>query len=642
MSKKQPPAAATAPVITENQLIADFWQRDTILSLILTAAVVAVYALSVNNGLVFFDDDKAILYNHALQNPSLTKFFTGQNLGMYAPISWIAYWVGSLISGKEAWGYHLLGLIFHAINAVVLHRILRRLLGADRAWLAFFAALLFAVHPIQVEAVSWAAALSTVLFASGYLGGWYGFVRYAEGKRRWLPISLILFVLACLSKSAAVTLPLLLVATSWLFFNVEMKRLLRTTLPYFGAALVFGAYTFVTREAEGHDIETTSAAFSFVDRFFMVSQTLLFYPFKVLFPIGFTIAYPFVKINGSWHWTYYVAPVVVALLAVFVALKYRKNQLVLFSVLLYLLPLCIMLPFRTVGSFELRSDRYAYISSVGIFLLIGLLLERLNNKVRTGILVALAVVLGALATQQTNVWKDGVALFKNCTTHTPESSLCQCNLAYNQLITEDFNGAIKHYSEALKYDKNTIEAYNGRGQAYLFTNKIPEALADFTAAIQSGISTPKLHLNRGKCLVMMDKAAEALPDLNKSLQLEPKSAEALFFRAIAREQSGQVAEAESDYTAAINMDPKMAEPRLNLGMLYFQRADYAKAIEDFTAALANKPPQSPQILNNRANAYYKLGRYPEALADANAAIGMNPNYKRAQETKRMVEAAMGR
>jgi protein O-mannosyl-transferase len=634
MTQKQPVQATSSPATPTSDYK---WP----IRFLLAAAVVVVYATSVSNGFVFFDDDKAILYNSALKNPSLGKFFTGQNLGMYAPFTWIAYWVGSLLSGQEAWGYHLLGMLLHALNAVLVHMILRRLLGAERGRLALFAALLFAVHPIQVEAVSWAAALSTVLFASGYLGAWYAFVRYAQsGGAKWWIGSMVLFAAACLSKSAAVTLPMVLVATSWLFFSGSLRQLLRATLPYFGLALVFGAYTFVTREAEGHNIEATSAAFSVADRFFMVCQTILFYPFKLLVPAGFSIAYPFVKLGGSWHWTYYVAPVVLLAASVFVALKCRKQPITLFALAVYLLPLTVMLPFRTVGSFELRSDRYAYVSCIGVFLLVGLLLERLPKPARLGALGVTALVLAGLAWQQTSVWKEGVVLFKNCTAKTPESSLCQCNLAYNQLINNDFAGAITHYSEALKYDPNTIEAYNGRGQAYLFSNKIPEALADFTAAIQSGISTPKLYLNRAKCLVQLNRPAEALPDLRKSLDLEPNSPEAYLYKGMAHERTGQTAEAERDYTTSIQQNPKAAEPRINRGVLYFQQGKYAEAEADFTAALESRPPQMPQLLNNRANARFKLGRLTEALADANAALAANPNYTRARDTKAMLEAAM--
>ena len=82
--------------------------------LCLLAAAWIAYGGSISNDFVYFDDDKAILYNKTLQNPSLSKFFSGQNLGMFAPLTWIFYAIGQSISGQSAWGYHLLGVLLHS------------------------------------------------------------------------------------------------------------------------------------------------------------------------------------------------------------------------------------------------------------------------------------------------------------------------------------------------------------------------------------------------------------------------------------------------------------------------------------------------------------------------------------------------
>lgn len=666
--------------------------------LLLLGAVVVVYAASLSNGFVFFDDDKAILYNRTLENPSLGKFFSGQNLGMYAPLTWIGYWVGSWISGQEAWGYHLLALALHALNAMLAFRLLQALTG--RFWPAFTAALLFAVHPMQVEAVSWAAALSTVLFSTFYLGSLLAWVRGMRSPTLliWPAISLILFVLACLSKSAAVTLPLVLSALVFLFSKEQSGKFWLRTIPFYAVALVFGLYTFATRAQEGHDIAASSAAFSLVDRFFMICQTVLFYPFKLLLPLGYEISYPFVKAGGSWPWTYYAAPVVLAVLIFFFFYKkWWQNRELALGLALYFLPLTVMLPFRTVGSFELRSDRYVYISCLGLFLLGGFLLEKIRSKeVRLAILLVFGGGLAFLASRQTAVWKDGVSLFENCKScdenMSQSGAVWKVNLAYNELIKErenpqdkkrDFADAAKHYTEALEIDPNMVEAYNGRGQAYLQLNKIPEALEDFNKAIQAGISTPKLFLNRGKCLALLNRPDEAIPDLTKSLALEPASAEAYlyrgrclvvlnrpaeaipdltkslelaaassevslfrpdeayFFRAAAREKTGDP-QAEADYSAAIQENPNSVQALVNRGFFRYKARRYDEAIADYSAAqqIAVQSLQ-PMILSNRAAAQLAAGRPEQALADANKALEINPNYKRAYENRAGAYQALG-
>lgn len=618
-----------------------FWSHPWLPAIAVAAAGILAYFAGVTNGFVFFDDDKAILYNETLQNPSLSRFFSGQNLGMYAPFTWIAYWLGYLISEKEAWGYHLLGLLIHGINAALVFFAVRKITG--HGWLPVFTALLFAVHPVQAEAVSWAAALSTVLFSGFYLASLLVYLNWRDhpvSKPFLLLLSVLLFAMSSLSKSAAVTLPLLLIALDYFKQEKLIGKLWLSKIPYFLISFAAGYYTFVTRAAEGHDIEAASATFTIFDRFLMVCQTILFYPIKLLVPFGFSIAYPFVKISGSWDWMYYAAPIILIGLAGLVLWRFRRDREVLLGLALYLLPLAVMLPFRTVGSFELRSDRYVYLSSIGIFLLIGLLIERAQPAMRAGATAVLGVLLGFLAWQQTQVWQNGISLFENCVDKTPESSLCQCNLAYSELLKLDFQGAIEHYSQALRYDSNTIEAFNGRGQAYMQVKMIPEALSDFNNAIRSGLSTPKLFLNRGKCLVMLNRPSEAIPDLSKSLELEPNAAEAWFFRASAKEKTSDVAGAASDYTEALKRKPDYIEALVNRGLLHMRAGKLSEAIADYSQAIQVNP-NIPMVWNNRAYAYLQKGNIALALNDANQALTVDPNYLRAYQTRAAIYQAMG-
>lgn len=633
--KQSPPQPiAVQPIASPEPPAAgfSFFEKTALPELTLAAVAFVVWAACIANGFVFFDDDKAILYNHALQNPTLAKFFTGQNLGMYAPISWIGYWVGSLLSGQEAWGYHLLGVLLHALNAVLVFRLLRGLTGLS--WAAFFAALLFAVHPVQAEAVCWAAALSTVLFSTFYLASALAWLRWRKEKGMgvaWLALSLLAFALACLSKSAAVTLPLVLLAMEFyvrqnvLPASPSRKNILAYLLPYFALSLWFGLNTFATRTAEGHDIEQTSAVFSALDRFWMVCQTALFYPFKLLLPFGFSISYPFVKNGGAWSPDYYAAPAVLAALGFFIWKKWRDRPDLLLGLALYLLPLTVMLPFRTVGSFELRSDRYVYLSCVGLFFVAGVFLDKMKPALRTGILVGAGVVLAFLAFLQTSVWKDGVAMFDNCVAKTPESALCQCNLAYNKLIGLDFQAAADHYSAALRSDASYIEAHNGRGQAYFNLRQIPQAYDDFDRAIKGGLSSPKLYLNRGKCLVMLGRSQEALPDLSKSLELEPKEPETWYFQGVAHEKTNSLDAALADYARAAELRPGYVEALTNRGVLLLNARRLEEAVAAFDAGIA-AAPNLALLHNNRANAHFQLGHYADAVRDASKALSLNAKY----------------
>jgi hypothetical protein len=214
----RPVETITAAAPDPAPALPNWWERPWVAIVVPVLLALVAFSGSLNNGFVFFDDDKAILYNRTLMNPSLGGFFSGQNLGMYAPLTWIAYWIGTLISptGQEAFGHHLLALGLHAFNAALVAACIRRITG--NAWLALATAVLFAVHPMQTEAVAWAAALSAVLFSTFYLLAILAYVRGLEARAAgqapvsWYALALLAFLAACLSKSAAITLPLVLLS----------------------------------------------------------------------------------------------------------------------------------------------------------------------------------------------------------------------------------------------------------------------------------------------------------------------------------------------------------------------------------------------------------------------------------------------
>ncbi len=599
----------------------------------LLAATAAVYYGSLGNDFVAFDDDKSIWYNQNLKNPSFKGIFGEQLVGMYVPMTSLLYTFIYQVFGEKAGAFHVAGLLVHLLNVVLAYKLVLRI--QHRTWAAFFVALMFGVHPMLAEAVSWVSALSTLMFSCFYLVTLHVFWSFLEGKgSKYYWLALLTFLMAGMSKSAAATLPLMLVALDWwrngkLNFHTFLSK-----WPFFLISAGLIVLTFLTRSAEGHDIGGM-ASFTAVDRVFMVSQTLFFYPVKLLLPFDYSILYPFSKLDGAWRADYYLAVPALLVLAWWIIKNWHRQRETILGIGMYVLPLCLMLPIVSVGTAEMRNDRYAYLPSLGIFLLLMLLVEKIKwPMVRYGLLSAIAVLFAVQTMKQSMVWKNGTALFKNCVDKTPDAALCQCNLGYSELLATKFEKSIDHYSKALELDKTYVEAYNGRGQAYLNVNKIPEALGDFTKAIEAGIVTPKLYFNRGKCLAMLSRFSEALPDLSRSLELEPKAPETWYFRAFANDRSGNPAQAISDYGKAIELNPNYVEALVNRGLLHYNDKNFKASLADYSAALNIAAPGiKPMILTNRANSYYSTGAFKEALADVNQALALDPKYERAIQSR---------
>ncbi len=653
-SKSPAPGAKGVPQTTKEVLVATkpvqpeaaassfdrFFERPWLLSALLVAATVAVYAVSLQNGFMVFDDDRAIRYNTVIKNPTFQGIFFSNNLGMYAPVTWLGYALVYAVAGEDATAFHAFSLLLH-IGCVLTLFALLRLLQPKRE-IAFFAALLFAVHPMQVEATSWIAGQSALTFSFFYL---LGMLAYAHWQRNNRPVfyalTFLAFVLSVLAKSAAVTLPLMLLALDWYRQGHLTFRNILGKTPFFLGSLAFGLYTFATREAEGHDLVVSSKAYNMLDRFLMVCHSLLFYPVQLLAPFRLSIFYPMEKSNGTWPIDYYLAPLILGALA-WLTWKYAlKLRIAGLSALWYLLPLLVMLPYVSVGTFEMRSDRYVYISSAGFFLLLVWMAQKMQPLHRRTLLLAAAALYGWLAYNRSLVWNNEVTVFRDCVEKHPDAALCNCNLAYGELLNLEFDNSILHYTNTLRLDPTYVEAYNGRGQAYFELKKFPEAFSDFDNAIKGGIATPKLYLNRGKCLVILNRSEEAIPDLAQSIELEPRNPETYYFKGMAEDKTGKFDAAVADYSRAIELQPRYVEALVNRGFIHFREKRLDDAIADYSAALAVRPDVFI-ALNNRAAAYFQKGMLNEALADASKAIEVQPNYLKAYETRASILTAMGR
>ncbi|MBN8680613.1 MAG: tetratricopeptide repeat protein [Chitinophagales bacterium] len=609
-------------------------------AVVLTVVTVMAYYISLDNGFMVFDDDKAIRYNNLIKNPTFRGLFMANNLGMYAPITWCGYALVYALAGESASAFHTFSLLLH-IGCVLSVFTLMRMLQS-RAEVAFFTALLFALHPMQVEATSWIAGQSALTFSLFYLLSLMAYVQWQNSQRAlFFGLSIVAFLLSVLSKSAAVTLPVLLLALDWYKNGTVTLKNVLAKAPYFVVSLIFGLYTFSTREAEGHDLVVSSSAYNLFDRFLMVCHSLLFYPVKLLLPFKLSIFYPMQKTDGVWSIDYYLAPLALAAIG-WAAWKYgRRDRVIGLAALWYLIPLAVMLPYVSVGTFEMRSDRYVYISSVGFFLLLVYLAQRIPAEIRRGALIGMALLFGFLTLERSQVWNNEVSVFRDCVDKYPDAPLCNCNLAYGELLNLEFEPSVQHYTKALALDPSYVEAYNGRGQAYFQLKKFPEAFSDFDNAIKAGIVTPKLFLNRGKCHVILSRPAEAIPDLAKSLELEPRNPETWYFKAVAEGKTGDLAGALKDYSKAIELNPQYVEALVNRGLMYFNEQKYDEAIADYTSALSVRP----DIIiarNNRAMAYLSKGMLNEALADVNKSIEAQSNYPKSYETRAKVYTLMGK
>ncbi|MEO0008196.1 MAG: hypothetical protein RJA20_2392 [Bacteroidota bacterium] len=518
------------------------------LPVILAGTAALLFSSGLNNEMVDVDDHSA-----TTNNPAVTRLelFSGFNLGMFAPLTWLGYALCYQLGGENSFWYHFLGLIIHTCNVWLVFRLLRDL-GTTLS-VAGFVTFFFGIHPLQVEPVAWIAGFSTPLFSLFSLCSLRAYVRHtrSEGVGAGYWHALVFFVLAGLAKSAAAVLPLSLLALDLWMKRPVSRRTILEKVPFFVLALGMGILTLISRKHAG--LPDQPADFSVSDRFLMVCQTIVFYWKQILLPGGLSIWYPFVRDNGSWPWSYYASPFIL-LAVLFAAWRLRGSApVILAGLVFYLSNIVLSLPFSTFGTFELRSDRYNYLAIIGILLIIAsvpdLLRKRRPSLVNAawGVLCTAGLVFMVKSGLRIRDWQNTLKLI--------ESSMAAAG-------------------------DNFGKAYLWRGILQAEQGKYPQAVQDFDKAISINSKLYEAYKQRGNLMGPMKKFDQSVADLSVYLSAVPDAAAEYYNRGLSYTNLGKTGEAMADFSKCIELDPAFARAYRARGNTYLKLGETEKGQSD--------------------------------------------------------------
>ncbi len=553
-AKRIQPAKTTPAAPTGDSMAAWFPYFPVITAVIMFASTLGFEMLGI-------DDHMATVENPAVRNFSL-ETLTGQfNLGMFAPMTWLVYAVAYTLGGDNPFWYHFFSVVVHAFNAYLVYRLLER--QGVRQSVVLGVALLFAVHPIQVESVAWIAGFSTPLFSMFSLLGMLAYQKHAQqqasgfGKDYFLAMAF--FVLACLAKSTAVSLPLvLLVLDVWKKPNLTAAKRWLGYVPFFLVALAFGLYTIHTRTASGVPATVTSEVFSLFDRFLMVCYTPILYWGKLLFPVNLHIYYAFEKTDGQFPPAYYAAPFLLAGIA-FLAWRWRENHPFLYrGLLFYGANILFFLPLYTVGTFELCADHYNYLAAIGFFYLLGegwITLQKLYPKYLGSIIPWVwGIFIAVTCFMQMRIWKTTISVFN----HAIEKRAYQNGkMFYWRGIEQGDLGnqpaALSDFNTAIEMDSTLMDSYKFRGSLYAQAGQFDAALADLEKYLTSDPDNVGVWNNVAMIHMRLNHLPEALNAFNKTIELKPQVPISYQNRSKVYEMMGDKLRAEEDIQKAISI-----------------------------------------------------------------------------------------
>ena len=522
----------------------------------------------------------------------------------YWPVTYTTFWIEHKLWGFNPAGYHAVNIALHALNSVLVWRLLLRL-GVPGAWLV---SAVFAVHPVHVESVAWIIERKDLLSALFYLAAVHVWLRFTEAPHpgRYL-LCLALFAAALLSKSIAVTLPAALLLLRWWQAGRVTWRDAACVVPLF--ALAVGVT--LADLAFYRDRIDSALDYSLVERALIAARALWVYAHQLVWPASLPVLYPRWDVHPGDLLGWLAVAALVALGAALWFARDRIGRGPLAGVLFFALTLSPVLGFVDFRFMKLAfvADRFQYLASIGLLaVLLGAAVHfavRLNPRSRAlpalpVVAAAILVALGALSWQQSGIYRNDLAFARHIDAVNPRHYA-------GQLILSSELGVAGHHEEALAAARRGVALAEGR----------------------RGVQTHGTYLALGSALLALDHPVEAEAAFRSSLAVWPRSERSkprlMLARALVRQ--ARYEEGLTLYRALIREDPDDDAAYLYQGMTLLESGRHEAAVESFNRALAvlRDLQTEPTLHVLLGEALQNLGRPDAAAAHLDRAIALEPD-----------------
>ena len=579
--------------------------RRCLLALILIASTLLVYYGACSGGFVW-DDDYYVTRNPLLTAPDGLRriWFSLDSPSQYFPLTYTIFRFEREWWGLNPTGYHWVNLGLHIANALLVWRLLERL----RVPGAFLAAMIFALHPVQVESVAWITELKNVLMGLFFLLTLLAWIEFVDDqrKRRWpfYGLALLLYMFALSAKSTACTLPAALLLILWLQNKPITKGRLMQVTPFLLLGLGAGMIA-VWWERYHQGTRGVLFALNPIERLLVASRAFWFYLGKLFWPADLTFIYPQWKIVATdplaYLWT-------LAALGLCVAIYFGRRLVgrsLEVAIVFFVATMAPLLGFIMLYTFRYTfvADHYQYLACIGPIALVAAGTSRLGKFGKGGraisiVLASLALaLLGWLTWRQSSTYRNIETLWRTTLARNPE-----CWMAYNNLgITLAQQGnvaeAVQSYKKSIALHADYAEAHYNLGNALLQRGEVDEAIVECRKALALRPNDPDAHVALGTALLAKGAVDESIAEYGTALRLRPEDGDAHYNLGNALQQKGEITAAMAHYERALQIAPDIVEAHLNMGNVLLQQEDEREAIEHYEKALKISP-SSAKAQNN--------------------------------------------
>ncbi len=564
--------------------------------LILITAVLLVYWQVGDHEFINYDDNAYITDNAQVQKGLTSKgiiwAFTTSHTGNWHPLTWISHMLDCELYGLNPKGHHLTNVLFHTANAILRFVVLRWMTGA--IWRSGLVAALFALHPLHVESVAWAAERKDVLSTFFWVLTMVAYVHYVNrpGGKRYLLV-LVTFSLGLMAKPMLVTLPFVLLLLDYWPLNrfnpravpgsVEdqplgfrssgddkspiLKAVMEKT-PLFLMSL-FSCVVTVMAQQEAGAISTLEIV-PFKLRIANGLVSVVAYMGKMIWPQDLAVFYPH-PVSDLQIWKPVVAGLFLLILSTVALWVAQRCRYVLVGWLWYLGTLVPVIGLVQVGE-QAMADRYTYVPLIGLFIVVvwgfadlvkGWRSRRWVVSVSAAVMV-LALMAGSWL--QVAHWKNSVRLFKHALDATSNNYVAHYTLGNALALQGNLTGSVSHYNKALQIHPNFAEAHNNLGNALALQGNLTGAISHYNKALQINPDHAEAHRNLAVGLDRQGRHQEAIQHYAEVLRISPHDAQSHNNLGVALAEQGRLKEAVAHFTEALRIDPNFKEAQRNLDL----------------------------------------------------------------------------
>ncbi len=560
------------------------------------------------------------------------------------PLIKLSFALNYALGGTAVWSYHVVNLLIHILSGLTLLGVVRRTLlqpvlrdrfGSAALPLALVIALLWTVHPLQTESVTYTTQRCESLMGLFYLLTLYTFIRGTEsgGDARWLSLSVVTCLLGSASKEAMISAPLIILLYDRTFVVGTFRKALRERKTYYMGLVcswMFLIWLMVRAGAGNHSVGYIPGLPPSV---YMLNEfhAVAIYLRLAVWPYPQVLDYGPPEISNLGQ-VGFSAPVILLLLAgTLFALRRTPTPAHPWPALgflgcwffLILAPTSSFIPVKDV-----MAEHRMYLSLAAIIAVAVMGVYAWLGWRGMAIFLLVAPIYITLTILRNNDYRSEVAIWSDTVAKRPLNERAHINLAYALASEGRTTEALEQDEEAVRMDPQDSYAHGNLGAVMVQLGRNSEAMEQYKEALQIDPGNGPAHTNRGVLLEQMGQTSEAMAELDEALKYNRRDAVAHNNLGVAFASLGQLPEAVQHYQAAIEINPDYAEAHGNLGGALGQQGNFSGAVEQYQEVL-RITPRDPEAHYNLGVALTGLGRIPEAMDQYEEALKINPHYTHA-------------